>query len=146
MKSALRPSVGPAIRDQTAAIDGASREDTTTFIPSTFTTRGPSPSRDTLTALDVELEEAGLLLCRHFQESDQSSYGGQEIVAARDYMARLRNGGRVVPEALGLARSIVEAAHRAVGEALSRQAVQEAVNTDGRARRQTRLRQEAPRA
>tara|TARA_R110002003_G_scaffold1322_2_gene22878 strand:- start:766 stop:2268 length:1503 start_codon:yes stop_codon:yes gene_type:complete len=142
IESTLRPSVAPATRDQTASIDGTPRENATTFIPSTSTTRGPSPSRDTLTALDVELEEAGLLLCRHFQESDQLSYGGPEIVAARDYVARLRNGGRVVAESLWLARSMVEAARRAVGEALSRQAVQDTMNTDDRARRQTQVRSE----
>ncbi|KAH7080813.1 hypothetical protein FB567DRAFT_606164, partial [Paraphoma chrysanthemicola] len=104
--------------------------------------RGPSPTRDTLAALGMVLEEASHVITQRFGASGRIENGGRELDEARDFVDYLRSSHRVPPDSLDLARSMVEATRRAVEDALSRRAVRRAVEDDEQLDRHTQLRRE----
>ncbi|KAH7081985.1 hypothetical protein BKA63DRAFT_600246 [Paraphoma chrysanthemicola] len=85
------------------------------------------------------LDEASHVLIQQFEASDWIDHGGRELDEARDMVNHLRSSHRVLPASQDLARSKVEAARRAVEDALSRQAVREAVGRDDRPDRNDQL-------
>lgn len=120
----------PAPTTQAGNHDASSR----LAAPSHDASPAMSQSRDIFATLNILLDDTDQLLSNHFPESERDSRGGKEIPAARECIAqvlKLYHGRhRTASAGVQLANFMVDAASKAVKQALSQQIVRETANVE----------------